>query len=300
MELSPARLGAIILLAVLASPAYSSGNTAPTITGTPPASVTVGDNYWFRPTARDRDGDALIFRIRSKPSWARFNRTTGRLRGTPQPGDEGTYDGIAIVVSDGIARDSIRFTITVNPADGGGSGNSAPTIGGTPPTSVKVADTYWFRPAASDPDGDTLTFSIQAQPPWANFNPTTGRLSGTPQAGDEGVYDNISIEVSDGTASDSLAFSITVNQVEPGSVELSWLPPTQNTDGSALTDLAGYKIYYGTTPGNYTEQIHIDNPSINTYVVENLSPDTYYFVVTSINSSGVESGFSGILTRTLD
>ena len=42
------------------------------------------------------------------------------------------------------------------------------------------------------------------------------------------------------------AFSITVTQVGLGSMSLSWTPPTQNTDGSALTDLAGYKLYYGT------------------------------------------------------
>ena len=86
--------------------------------------------------------------------------------------------------------------------------------------------------------------------------------------------------------------SVTVNQVGFGSATLSWTPPTQNTDGSPLTDLASYKIYYGNESGNYQTTIQIDNPGITIYVVENLTPNTYYFVMTAINSSGVESGFS--------
>ena len=67
----------------------------------------------------------------------------------------------------------------------------------------------------------------------------------------------------------------------------------------ARPDLAGFRIYYGTTLNQWTNQINIDNPGITTYVVENLSPDTYYFVATAINSSGAESGYSNAATRTI-
>ncbi len=70
--------------------------------------------------------------------------------------------------------------------------------------------------------------------------------------------------------------------------------PTRNTDGSTLTDLLAYKIYYGTTQGNYPSEVRIDNPGITTYVIENLSPNTYYFISTSINESEVESDFSNV------
>ncbi len=86
--------------------------------------------------------------------------------------------------------------------------------------------------------------------------------------------------------------SVTVNHVGFGSATLSWAPPTQNTDGSPLTDLAGYKIYYGTESGNYQTSIQIDNPGIAIYVVETLTPNTYYFVLTAIDSSGIESLYS--------
>ena len=94
--------------------------------------------------------------------------------------------------------------------------NSAPVILGTPATQVEVGATYSFTPTASDPDGDTLTFSISGRPSWAGFNGSNGRLSGIPGTGDAGVYNNISISVSDGTDSVMLVpFSITVTDPTP-------------------------------------------------------------------------------------
>ena len=179
-----------------------------------------------------------------------------------------------------------------------GGGNSAPTISGTPPTTIKISELYSFAPLASDADSDNLTFSIQNMPRWASFDNNTGNLSGMPNPGDEGTYDNIDISVSDGSLFASLPmFSITVSQVGLGSVTLSWSPPTQNDDGSVLTDLTAYKFYYGTASGTYPNSIRIDNPGIASYVVENLTPNTYFFVATAINSSGVESRFSNEATR---
>ena len=83
-----------------------------------------------------------------------------------------------------------------------------------------------------------------------------------------------------------------VDQIGFGSATLSWMPPTQNADGTPLSDLAGYKIYYGYESGNYRTSVQIDNPGITIYVVENLTPNTYCFVLTAINSRGVESQFS--------
>jgi len=71
------------------------------------------------------------------------------------------------------------------------------------------------------------------------------------------------------------------------------MPPTLNTDGSPLTDLASYKIYYGNESGKYQTSIEINNNGMTIYVVEYLTSNTYYFVMTAINSSGVESDFSG-------
>jgi hypothetical protein len=78
-----------------------------------------------------------------------------------------------------------------------------------------------------------------------------------------------------------------------GSVTLTWQPPTQNADGSPLTNLAGYKIYVGTDAGIYNHrEIMLDNPGLTAYVIENLGHGTYYFVATAVNSAGIESFFS--------
>ena len=91
---------------------------------------------------------------------------------------------------------------------------------------------------------------------------------------------------------DGGSIPVTSNQVSFGSATLSWTPPTLNTDGSPLTDLASYKIYYGNESGNYHTSIQINNNGMTVYVVEYLTSNTYYFVMTAINSSGVESDFS--------
>jgi hypothetical protein len=262
--------------------------------------VIVGDTYSFTPNATDADGDRLTFSIDNKPGWASFDSGNGKLSGQPSLGNVGTHSNIRIKVSDGEATRSLdAFSIVVE-EDSSPSGNAVPTISGNPPTTVSVGANYSFTPGASDADGDTLTFSIQNAPSWAAFNTNTGQLSGQPAAANIGVFENILITVSDGQDSASLSpFSIFVEQVGTVSATLSWTPPTQNEDGTALTDLAGYKLYWGTTPGIYTDSVTINNPGLSSYVVENLQPGTYEFVATAFNDVGVESAYSNPTTKVL-
>ncbi|MDE2448790.1 MAG: fibronectin type III domain-containing protein [Gammaproteobacteria bacterium] len=77
-----------------------------------------------------------------------------------------------------------------------------------------------------------------------------------------------------------------------GAITLDWTPPTENTDGTPLTDLSGYDIHYGRHSGDYTQSISVSNPGIATYVVDNLTPGMYYFSVAAVNSDGTESPMS--------
>jgi hypothetical protein len=179
--------------------------------------------------------------------------------------------------------------------------NGVPVISGNPAGAVKIGEAYSFTPNASDTDNDPLTFAIESKPLWASFDTDTGELSGQPTLGNVGTYSNILISVRDATASASLPrFSIAVNQVGTLSTTLSWTPPIENEDGTALTDLDGYKIYWGTTPGNYPNSVTISNEGITTYVVDNLTPGTYEFVATSFNASGVESAYSNPATKVVN
>jgi hypothetical protein len=282
-------------------PGTTAENRAPTISGVPASKVTVGDMYSFTPNATDADGDKLTFWVDNKPGWASFDSSNGKLSGQPSLGSVGTHSNVRISVSDGEATTSLAaFSITVeeDPATGG---NRAPTISGNPARTVTVGDNYAFTPGASDADGDTLTFSIQNPPGWASFNTNTGQLSGRPAEAHIGVYENILIAVSDGQDSASLSpFSVTVDQNGTVSTTLTWTPPTENEDGTALTDLAGYKLYWGTTPGVYTDSVTINNPGLSSYVVENLQPGTYEFVATAFNDAGVESSYSNPTTKVLN
>ena len=177
----------------------------------------------------------------------------------------------------------------------GATGNRAPTISGSPLASTLYGRQYSFTPAATDPDGDALTFSISQVPSWATFDAATGRLSGTPGPGDVGMTASMTLGVSDGGATTNLpAFSVNVVATATGSATLSWEAPTLNADGTPLTNLAAYRLYFGTSADTLPNTLTIDNPGIATFVVEQLTPATWYFVVTAVNSAGTESGFSNI------
>jgi len=178
------------------------------------------------------------------------------------------------------------------------AGNRAPTISGTATPGVNASSPYSFTPSAADADGDSLAFTIQNKPAWATFNTATGRLSGTPSASDVGTYSNISISVSDGAASTALSpFAIAVTSVSNGRATLSWTAPTENTDGSSLSNLSGYRIRYGTSASALTRTIVINNASVTTYVVEDLGPSTWFFAVTAVTSSGTESTHSNVASK---
>jgi hypothetical protein len=178
--------------------------------------------------------------------------------------------------------------------------NRAPTISGVPTTSIATGQTYSFQPTASDPDGQTLTYSIVNRPGWAAFNTSTGRLTGTPSSAQTGTFAGIVITVSDGAASASLpAFSITVSAPTTGTATLRWTPPTQNEDGTRIENLAGYRVYYGTSTSNLNQVLTISGASITSARIENLYPATWYFALKAYNAANVESSFSNIASKTI-
>lgn len=186
------------------------------------------------------------------------------------------------------------------PGGGGGRGaeNLPPSISGSPPEVAVVGEAYRFTPTARDPEGRSLTFSIRNKPGWARFNEADGRISGTPEADQVGSHEEIAISVSDGQSSVELpAFSIDVVEGGDGAATLSWDPPTRNTDGTALTNLSGYRIHYGRHERALDRTIVLDNPGLTRYMVEGLTPARWYFAITSVNRRGVESPRSEVVSK---
>lgn len=288
---------ATVSLASFTIQVAAAANAAPTISGTPGTSVTAGSQYTFQPTASDPEGATLTYSVQNKPSWASFSTTSGRLSGTPTAAQAGAYSGIVIGVSDGTNLVTLpAFSITVNSATGT---NRAPVISGSPLLSINAGTAYSFTPTASDPDGNTLTFSITNKPSWATFSTTTGALTGTPGSGVVGVTTGVVITVSDGTASASLsAFNLTV--VAPaanGSALLTWVPPLTNSDGSLLTNLAGYRVQYGKSQTSLDQVKEIANPLTLTTTIDNLTSGTWYFAVRAYSAAGSVSDVSNVAQK---
>lgn len=191
-------------------------------------------------------------------------------------------------------------TSTSDSPSEGSTTNAAPAITGKPGTSVLAGRSYSFQPSATDANGDALSFAVTNLPSWASFSATSGRLTGTPSAGDVGTYGGITIAVSDGKASTSVGpFTIAVAAAGTGSATLSWTAPTQNSDGTALTNLAGYTILYGSDADALDQSIEVENSSVSTYVVDNLTAGTWYFAIVAVNTSGVASSPSNTASKTI-
>lgn len=177
------------------------------------------------------------------------------------------------------------------------------TLSRTPATSVVAGSAYSFQPIASQSSG-TVTFSITGTPSWATFNTTTGALTGTPTTADEGTTGAITITASDdGTTASIGPFTIDVtaptSPSATGSATLTWVAPTKNTNGTAITDLAGFRIYYGANAGALTQTIDVPEPTMTSYVIGHLTAGTYFFAVVAYTTTGTESVRSNIESKTI-
>ncbi|HUF74592.1 MAG TPA: putative Ig domain-containing protein [Gammaproteobacteria bacterium] len=178
----------------------------------------------------------------------------------------------------------------------GGSGGVGLRISGSPPAEVLAGTRLSFTPTVHNPEQHALRFAAVNLPRWARVTASTGELSGIPVAADVGTYTGIRITVAGGGESQtSLPYAIEVVDGAAGSVTLTWNPPTQNADGTPLTDLAGYRIRYGQFPNALTRSVTIDNPGVTSVVIENLTAAVWYFAATAHNAEDVESAISNIV-----
>ena len=80
---------------------------------------------------------------------------------------------------------------------------------------------------------------------------------------------------------------------------ISWEAPTANTNGTPLTDLTGYRIYYGSSPEDLNQSVNINNIGLQTYVIDDLEPGTWYFAVRALAGDGTESPLSDVVVKTI-
>jgi len=173
----------------------------------------------FVVSASDSENDSLAFSVANLPAGASFDAGQQRFSWTPDFTQAGNFT-VTFSVSDGSLSDSEAVAITVV------NTNQAPTISGTPATTIMASTAYSFTPTAVDLDGDNLSFNVNNKPAWASFDQTTGKLSGTPSDQQLGPSAAITIGVTDGTDSAVLsAFTVTVTDFV-----------AQDSDGDGVLD----------------------------------------------------------------
>jgi Fibronectin type III domain len=202
-------------------------------------------------------------------------------------------------------NDSAPATASVSPAT---TATSAPPSGGTvppvtlqgiPPTSIAAGDTYSFQPTVAA-SSTVVIFKISGQPAWSHFDTSNGALRGTPSVLDEGSSGHIVITASNATSTASLTpFTIRVTPPASATAKLSWTAPTENTDGTPITDLAGYHILYGTSPSELTNTITVASANATTFEISGLAEGTYYFAVVAYNSAGLDGDQSSLAIQAI-
>ena len=217
----------------------NNGNEAPILDAIGDQSVVENSQLVFVVSASDINDDSLTYSASGLPTGAVFDAEQQRFSWTPDFTQAGNFTAL-ITVTDGLFSDSETVEITVT------NSNRPPVISGSPGSSVMATTNYSFAPVASDPDGDTLTFSIVNKPSWATFNSTSGELSGTPTESHVGANSAIVISVSDSLGSVTLApFSVDViayvHQDSDGDGFLDHLDAFPN-DNSEWEDTDGDRI----------------------------------------------------------
>ncbi len=185
-------------------------NNLPVISGTPETQAKVGEAYFFKPAANDADDETLRFTIKKKPRWAKFDKATGELSGTPLLRDEDkSFANIVITAIDPKNGKTQLATFSISVVNE--KFDEPPVISGAPDTTANVGQAYRFTPVAQYTGGGTLTFSVKNKPDWLEFNTETGTLSGTPEAGDTGISSAIRITASDGIGKTASLKSFKIN-----------------------------------------------------------------------------------------
>jgi hypothetical protein len=223
---------------------------------------------------RSPDLSPLIQGVVNRANWKNGNHIAFIISGSGQ----------RIAVSfDGNSAMAALLTVVYTSENKTPTNNNAPEIIGDTQLTIDQDSIFNFTPDAMDRDGDELIFSVNNLPGWALFDSATGSISGTPQAADVGLYSNIEITVSDGSASATLSgISITVNAVQQEPV---------------LTSITGYSIYMGETADSLTLRTTLPMAASIGYTSSLSGAATYHFAVIAKDNSGADlttdSGIGG-------
>ena len=250
------------------------------------SSVAKGTNQQF--TATGTYSDSSTQNLTNSVTWTSSNTAVATISNAA-----GSY---------GLAATTGAGSTTIKATSGSVSGSTTLTV--TPALLVSIAVTpanATIGKNASQQFAATGTYSdgskqnVTGSVTWSSLNTSVATISNA--AGSNGLATGISAgSASIKAVSGSISGTASL-QVADRSVTLAWDAPATNTDGTALTDLAQYKVRYGTSSGTYTTTVSVTGGTTTT--LTNLAPGTYYFAVTAVNSSGAESSLSNEASKTI-
>ena len=225
-------------------PAPTPPNETPIITSTPITTATIGVLYAYDVNATDPDGDTLTYSLITRPTGMTINSANGLIIWIPVAAQIGN-NSVTVKVSDGSLSIIQSFTIKVSTLP---VINQAPIIYSTPITTATVGVTYFYDVEATDPDGDTLTYSLTTYPPGMTISSASGLIMWTPVA--KGNY-AVVVKVSDGVLSDTQGFTIIVSAVEPGLIGIKVSPKTMTLLEGESKTITSVTAHYsdGSTAG---------------------------------------------------
>ena len=199
---------------------------------------------------------------------------------------------------------------------GGGAGPESTTIAGAPPTSssttvgtvavsgptvdAAVAEQpYAYLPEVGDAGGAEVAFTIENKPAWATFDPASGLLSGTPSTADVGSRATVRIVATAGGKRATVEFQLQVVASAQGAATFALDAPVTRTDGSALQNLAGFRVYYGKSATRLDRFVDVKTATATSAVVSQLTPGTWYFAATAYDAHGFESEPTDLAIKTI-
>ena len=185
-----------------------ANNRAPTVTAPGNQSDAEGDAVSLQMSGSDPDGHTLSWSASGLPAGLSINPTTGLITGTLAYDEAGSYS-VHIAATDGDLSDAASFSWTI------ANTNRAPTVAAPGNQSDAEGDTVSLQLSASDPDGQTPTWSASGLPAGLSINTTTGLIFGTLAYDEAGSY-SVHVSATDGELSDTTSFTWTIaNTQEP-------------------------------------------------------------------------------------
>lgn len=162
------------------------------------------------------------------------------------------------------------------------------------PAQAQTPPSMEFSASVTNADGALSTRLSWSTTPAASGCTASGHPAWTGDKPAAGQLDLPAI-----TLSGTYQLTLTCRWPGDSTAELRWSVPTRNTDGTALTNLAGFKIYYGTAPAELTQVVNVANAAATAYLLEGLAPAAWYFSLTAYNSNGVESSRTETVSKTI-